>query len=209
MAIEIYLQPELEEIVTDADKKSEWEEKIMSLGLEGQLKLTSNSEKNSASPYTLMNKHMRNVFEILCPCKAKVEEYNKTQIPLDVLSHIALSKQEGYFKKIEVWYDNVSPDPILVGYVTDSWSNSIIHLIARWGDEVIPYEQLVEKAVARFTAVYKGYCQSIVAEAQAFLNSADARVRQFMSGSKELHEIKVNTSLDITSTDYSFEQFPF
>jgi hypothetical protein len=207
MATEIFLQPELEELVIDADKKSEWEEKIMSLGLEGQLNLTRNSENNSASPYTFMNKHMTNVFKILCPCKAAVEKYNKTQIPIDVLSHVALCKQEGYFQKLEIWYDNTSPDPILVGYVTDTYSSSIVHLIARWGDEIVPFEQLVDKAVRRFTLAYKNYAQCVIAEAKVALESADARVRQFISGTKELHSIKVDASLDIVSTDYSFESF--
>src|SRR5205085_1051097 len=199
MATEIYLQPELEEIVTDLDKKNEWEEKIMSLGLEGQLKLTNNSEKNSASPYTHMNQHMINVFEILCPTKVAVQAYDKTQIPIDVLSHIALCKQEGYFQKLEVWYDNMHPDPIVVGYVTTSWSSPIIHLIARWGDEIIPFEQLVEKAVRRFTKVYKDYASDVIAAAETAAKNAESAVRQFVSGKKALYQIHIEAGLSITN----------
>src|SRR4051812_167808 len=126
--VELFLQPELEEIVIDADKKSEWEQKVKDLGLAGQLELTANSPKDSASPYTFMNQQMKIVFETICPTKMLVEKYNKTAIPIEVLSHIALCKQEGYFKKMEVWYDDKNPDPAVVGYVTDSYSSSTLHI---------------------------------------------------------------------------------
>jgi hypothetical protein len=147
---EVFLQPELEELVIDGDKKAEWEEKIKSLGLEGQIKLTGNSPTNSASPYTFMNKQMKLVYETICPSKVAVESYGKSAIPIDVLSHVALCKQEKYFNKLEVWYDDKHPDPILVGYLSKSY-DSDIHIIARWGDEIVPFEQLVEKAIHRFS----------------------------------------------------------
>jgi hypothetical protein len=202
MATEIYLQPELEELVTDPDKKQTWENKILELELEGQVSLTQNSQKSSASPYTHMNEHIKNVFEVLCPTKVKVEKYNKTQIPIDVLSHLALCKQEGYFTKMEIWYDNINPDPILVGYITDSYSSSIIHLVARWGDEIVPFELLVDKAVARLTKVYKQYTDTVIAEAKLAAATAETRVKGFIYGKKSIYQLRVDNDLTLTNTEW-------
>lgn len=180
---EVYLQPELEELITEPDKKQLWEEKITELGLEGQQSLTKNSEKSSASPYTFMNTQMKLVFNTLCPGKSTVEKYAKSTIPLDILSHIALCKQEGYFKKLEIWYDDKTPDPILVGYLSDSYSSDI-HIIARWGDEICPYETLLEKAIKRFTEGQKLGLESALVDCEAKLKSVVTDIKQLFSGAK-------------------------
>lgn len=195
--VELFLQPELEEIVIDADKKSEWEQKVKDLGLTGQLELTANSPKDSASPYTFMNQQMKIVFETICPTKMLVEKYNKTAIPIEVLSHIALCKQEGYFKKMEVWYDDKNPDPVVVGYVTDSYSSSILHIIARWGDEVVPYEQLVEKAIKRYTEAYKLAVQETRNKCEEYLKTADLKVKQYFAGQKSDWQLRPEFALNI------------
>lgn len=203
MATEVYLQPELEELVTQPEKKQEWEEKINALGLEGQQKLTKNSPKDSASPYTFMNEQMKLVFTTLCPTKALVEKYDKSVIPIEVLSHIALCKQENYFKKLEIWYDNKSPDPVVVGHLTDSYS-SPLHLIARWGDEIIPYEQLVEKAVRRYTESFKLSVMQTKSECESALINAETFVRQLFSGQKSAWNINPKFDLQLQNTDLPF-----
>jgi len=190
MATEIFLQPELEELVLEPEKKTEWEQKVNQLGLNGQLELTKNSEKNSASPYTCMNAQMLLAFRTICPARISVDRFNRSVIPIDVLSHIALCRQEGYFKKLEIWFDEKAPDPILVGYVTDSYSESIIHLIARWGDEIIPYEQIVEKAIKRYTDGFILAVKNTQHECEIALNNADTFVRQLFAGQKNEWTIK-------------------
>jgi len=201
MANEIYLQPELEELVVDADKKSEWENIIKELGLKGQLSLTKNSEKNSASPYTFMNEQMKLVFETLCPTKVAVEQYNKSVIPIDVLSHIALCRQEGYFKKLEIWYDNKTPDPVLVGYIDTSYT-PVIHIIARWGDEIIPYEALVEKAIARYTSTFKNAVEETKNDCVSALQNAEVLVKQLFSGNKRSWDMQPKFNMQLASTEF-------
>ncbi len=190
MATEIYLQPELEELVIDADKKQEWSQKISDLGLDGQLELTGNSATKAASPYTFMNRTMIMTFGTICPTKIPVEKYNKSVIPIDVLSHIALCRQEGYFKKLEVWYDDKTPDPILVGYIKDGYGEKTIHLIARWGDEIIPYEQLIEKAIRRYTEQFVLGLKELKGECESLLTTADVAIRQLFAGQKNEWQIK-------------------
>jgi hypothetical protein len=200
---EIFLQPELEELVIDGDKKAEWEEKIKSLGLEGQIELTGNSPRNSASPYTFMNKQMKLVYETICPAKTTVESYSKSVIPIDVLSHVALCKQEKYFSKLEVWYDDKHPDPILVGYLSSRY-DSDLHIIARWGDEIVPFEQLVEKAIRRYTEAYKISLEALKANCNLFISEAELKVKQVFSGQKGDWEIQPRYSSRISSTDLRF-----
>lgn len=203
MATEIYLQPELEELVIDSEKRDEWMEKIVSLGLEGQLKLTKNSEKGSASPYTFMNEQMKLVFSTLCPTKAEAAKYDKSAIPLDVLSHIALCKQERYFQKLEIWYDNKSPDPVLVGHLTDKYS-SAMHIVARWGDEILPYEQLVEKAIHRYTNAFILSAQDCKQQCEAAITNGQTIVRQLFAGVKNQWNINPSFSLQMQGTDLPF-----
>lgn len=203
MATEIYLQPELEELVVDSEKRDEWVEKITSLGLEGQLKLTKNSEKGSVSPYTFMNEQMKLVFSTLCPTKAETAKYDKSAIPLDVLSHIALCKQEKYFSKLEIWYDNKSPDPVLVGHLSDKY-NTAIHLIARWGDEIIPYEQLVEKAIRRYTTAFILSAQDCKQQCEAAIANGETIVKQLFAGAKSVWSINPSFSLQMQGTDIPF-----
>lgn len=203
MAIEIYLQPELEELVITPEKKEEWETKIEELGLDGQKKLTKNSHKDAASPYTFMNEQMKLVFQTLCPTRAEVEKYDKSVIPIDILSHVALCKQEGYFAKLEIWYDNKSPDPILIGYLTNTYG-SPLHLIGRWGDEIIPYEQLVEKAIRRYTESFKLSVQSTMSQCKEILEDADLRVKQLFSGQKSVWDIQPRYDLTLQNSDLPF-----
>lgn len=203
MATEIFLQPELEELVTMPEKKAEWEEKIKTLGLDGQLKLTKNSPNESASPYTFMNEQMKIVFATICPTKALVEKYDKSAIPIDVLSHIALCKQEKYFKKLEIWYDNKSPDPVLVGHINDSYAPTL-HIIARWGDEIIPYEQLVEKAIRRYTEAFKLSATQTKNECENAIANADTLTRQLFSGHKSVFSIQPRFDMQLQNMDVPF-----
>ena len=62
-----------------------------------------------------LKKGLVNVFSELCPVKVNVEDYNITPIPLEILEMVALSKREGHFDYIQIWYDDVKPDPVCVG----------------------------------------------------------------------------------------------
>lgn len=203
MATEVYLQPELEELVINPEKKEEWEKKIKELGLGGQEKLTKNSPKDAASPYTFMNEQMKLVFQTLCPTKAEVEKYDKSVIPIDVLSHVALCKQEGYFAKLEIWYDNKSPDPVLVGHISTVY-NTPLHLIARWGDEIIPYEQLVEKAIRRYSEAFKLSVQATMSQCKSALEDVDIRIRQLFSGQQSTWQINPSFNLQLQNADLPF-----
>jgi hypothetical protein len=157
MAVEIYLEPELEEMVQNEELNDEWVKQCESLGLEGQLSLIKKKDdgtKSRPSPYSFMTETMQVVYATLCPVVTNYKNYNKTTIPIEVLGHIALCEKEGYFDAIKIWYDDTEKDPLVVGYIRDGHA-ATKHLIARFGAEVLPYEILKERAVERITEKVK------------------------------------------------------
>jgi hypothetical protein len=77
------------------------------------------------------------------------KKYDKSTIPREVLKEIALAEKEQYFEKIKIWYDDASPDPLVVGYIKVDSYTYVKHMIARFGDEILPFEELEIKATNR------------------------------------------------------------
>lgn len=113
--IEIFFNKELSDIAFNNEHLEEWTELAQELGMSNQLKLKKGT--NSPVPYPFMNTSMERVFETLCPRKVEFKDYDKTPIPLDVMKQIAFTKREKHFARIEIWFDDKSPDPIVVGYM--------------------------------------------------------------------------------------------
>lgn len=192
MAVEIYLEPELQEMVQNPEVEEEWLALVEELGLEGQSKLVSKREgtevNKKASPYIHLNKKYANIFSILCPEVVDYKKYDKTTIPREVLKEIALCEKEGYFDAIKIWYDDSSPDPLVVGYIKDGSYNTIRHIIARFGDEVLPFEMLEEKAEIRLK-------KNIKAQLENALNGLDSKVYSLLNPSSygdDVFNISVN-----------------
>lgn len=111
--VETYFNTELEDITFEVEKLDEWKELTKELGLENQLNLTKSS--NSPIPFPYMNLVMNRVYETLCPRKVDYKEYKITPIPLEVLKMIKLAVNDNHFTIIEIWYDDKTPDPVVIG----------------------------------------------------------------------------------------------
>jgi hypothetical protein len=116
--VETFLIEETVDLIYDNDKLDEWNNLVSDLGLEGQTKIIKKDK--SPIPFMHMKTSLQNVFSELCPVTVGVDKYNITPIPLEILNLISLSKKEGYFNKIEIWYDDKDPDPVCVG-VNGHW----------------------------------------------------------------------------------------
>lgn len=120
---------------------------VNKLGLDGQKKLVENSGTGTKIllPYQEMATNERHVYELLFPQKTTVEVYESGPIPLRVLQVIAFAKD--LFDKLEVWCPSTraKDDPILVGRKGDQWSGKR-YLLARWGDALKPFPELVKEA---------------------------------------------------------------
>jgi len=113
--VETFIIEETAELIYDNEQLDKWNELVSELGLTGQTQIVK--KEKSPIPFMHLKTSMKNVFETLCPRKVEVEAYNVTPIPVEILDLIALSKREGYFTGLQIWYDDKAPDPACIGYV--------------------------------------------------------------------------------------------
>jgi hypothetical protein len=186
MAVEIYLEPELEEMVGSVEVTEEWKQLAEELGMEGQLKLITpksgeESDKNP-SPYIHMNAKAERVFAILCPEVVDYKKYDKSTIPRDVLREIAMAERLKFFDKICIWYDDASPDPLVVGYIKVGTYEHVKHMIARFGDELLPFEELERKSINRLK-------KRMTDKLKSSLSAIDSTVDEFFNPTRYNSEV--------------------
>ena len=116
--VETFVIEETSELIYDNEKLVEWNKLVDKLGLQGQTTIVS--DEKSPIPFMFMKETLKNTLETLCPRKVDVKDYNKTPIPLEILGLVDLAVSEKHFHKIEIWYDDKSPDPCCVG-VLSTW----------------------------------------------------------------------------------------
>ena len=127
--VETFVMEETAELIYDDEKLTKWKSLVQELGLSGQESV--HQPEKSPIPYMFMNQNLINISETLCPRKEDYKDYNVTPIPLEILEHISLSVNEGYFEKIEIWYDDKTKDPFAIGKNTE-WK--IADIDDKWKD---------------------------------------------------------------------------
>lgn len=183
MQVETYLLEENEDVVFNSESLEEWKEKIESLKLEGQQKLIA-GENYSPTPFKLLNREELNVFQTLFRNTENIKDYSASTIPLKVLGLIALSEKEGYFKRIEIWYDNAVPDPLVVGVREDpdrTWME-YRYLLARFGDHLPSYEEMKESAKKRWISFRKQALEQLKAEVENYTRTIETDADAFVNG---------------------------
>jgi hypothetical protein len=111
--VETFLIEETVDLIYDDEQLDKWNQYVQELGLAGQTQIFK--PKKSPIPFMHLKTSYKNICEELCPRKVKMNEYNLTPIPVEILELVALSKREEYFEEIQVWYDDKSPDPFVLG----------------------------------------------------------------------------------------------
>lgn len=169
MAFENFREPELMELVED-DKSKEWRKLCDELGMQGQIQKFQKKEgvQGKPIPYMEINKKWAKVFLTVCPSKSEYQKYSHSTIPLDALQEIDFCIKNQYFEKIEIWYDNVDKDPFIVGRNKGTnWSDDL-YLIGRFGDEIIPLEEIKKKAYTKLQNSLK----NMLTKTQAIIHQA-------------------------------------
>lgn len=189
--VETFIIEETSDLIYDNDKLDQWKELVTELGLKGQNAITKTDK--SPIPFMHLKSSMVNVFNILCPRTVDVENYDITPIPLEILSLVKLSKDEGYFEKIQIWYDDKKPDPVCVGIKTlygpsghrvynsyeeakaehpktNTWEYTSNHyLLGKWGDVKHSFETLIEMAKTRWMKEERTRLENNIADSTASL----------------------------------------
>jgi len=149
--VETYIIEETQELIYDNEKLDQYNSLVAELGLTGQTAIIK--KEKSPIPFLWMNQALVKVFEELCPSKTLVEKYDKTPIPVEALSLVSLAVKEKHFDKIEVWYNDKSPDPAIIGYRyakgNDAWEMNFYaekYLLARWSDVKATLAELTDRA---------------------------------------------------------------
>lgn len=159
--VETFYVEETVNLIHDGDALQRWNEKVAELGLVGQKEVVK--VEKSPIPFLWMNNALSNTFSVLCPTKVKIQQYDKTPIPLELLEVVGLCKNEEYFDCIKVWYNEVDKDPVIVGYKIEKdspyagqdWyydSCGSKYLIGRWADVKASIDSLIERAKKIFFA---------------------------------------------------------
>jgi hypothetical protein len=183
MAHEIFIEPELESL-QDETNASEWFEICSQLGLDKQLSLASKSETKKAPPYMFCDPKTKKIIEILCPCKVKLMDYQSSTIPIDVMKEIQKCKEHGWYENFEIFYDNQSPDPFVLGVLPNEYEwRADRHLIARWGPELLPFELLEEKAIARVKDIALKELSQVKHALQYAIDNPESYIRGLLAGS--------------------------
>lgn len=173
--VETFLVEETINLIHDVDALQKWNEKVSELGLEGQKEVLVVKDK-SPIPFMWMNDALIATFETLCPTKVDVAKYNKTPIPLEILDLVSLSRNEGYFYKMEIWYNEKEKDPVCIGYAEnientnpDPWYKQYYakkYLIGRWADVKASLDTLTNRARAIFIAAAKSSYEQQIRDAK-------------------------------------------
>ena len=182
MATEIFIELELMELEQN-EIAQEWFDICSELGLDKQLAHADKSEDKKAPPYMYVDPKTSRVIKTLCPVQVKYTDYKTSTIPLDVLKEIHKAEKNGWYSKICICYDDKSPDPFVVGFTkSESDWNADIHLIARWGAELLPFEVLEQKAVARMKQNAIDALKELQFRVKTALEDVDAFTNSMLTG---------------------------
>lgn len=180
--VQVFMDNDVKDLVFDIEAQDEWKEKIKELGLKGQKELINKGQK-SPIPFLYLNKGMERVLSVLCPKKEDVKEYSKTPIPLEALGVLKVAEDEGYFGEIEIWYDDVDPDPVMIGVVhkENKWEKDY-YLLARCGTERKTLEQLRQEAKERWKKKKLADIERAKIELEQAKQKIDVLTEEYFSG---------------------------
>lgn len=193
MATEIFIEPELAEL-EQPEIAQQWFEIASELGLTNQLSHADRSEEKKAPPYMHVDAKTGRIIMTLCPVQVEYANYKASTIPLDVLKEIAKCEKNGWYSKICICYDDKSPDPFVLGFTHNEskWQRDI-HLIARWGAELMPFEMLEQKATERLRSTALRALKELEFKAKSAIEDVDNYIQTQLSG---LPNIKIDFSLN-------------
>lgn len=181
--VEIFIEPELAELEQPLNAQ-EWFDICTKLGLSQQISHADRSEQKKAPPYMHVDAKTSRIIKTLCPVQVEYTAFKASTIPLDVLKEISKAVENGWYRSISICYDDKSPDPFIVGFThaPDKW-RSDIHLIARWGAELLPFEVLEEKAIARMKQRASVAIKELRASLDIALEDMDTFCNNLLGGS--------------------------
>lgn len=184
MEIQTY---EIEETVggTTPEVEAEALALIESLGLDGQKALVRPGATAGAKErfqYPVMTAHEMAVYRAVFPERTKIEQYSSGIIPVRVLQ--VASHAKGFCNWVEVWHkDWKAPDPLLVGVVgQNDYSVKQRFLLARWGDALRDFSEMVTEARSIIRTETKAKCEEKFRDAKRSLEDYETIAEKTLRG---------------------------
>ncbi len=142
------------------------------------------------NPYRRMTVEEFRVYDQLFASKTEVSRYGAASIPLRVLQVAAHATTVQEFNKLEVWHPTSSSldrDPVLVAIASDpdhSWLEEQ-WILARWGETLVPFEELKERAVRMLATEARATAERLKAFASGVLETLESTVPAYLGGRGE------------------------
>jgi hypothetical protein len=200
MEVKIYREPENEALILDEVQLAEYNDLALELGF---ATAQNAQEQNVPNVYISLNNAMEKQLKAVCPIKVDADKYTKSTIPLEVLKVYKFAKDNKMFDGFHIWYNDVEPDPMLIGWNWRSESdkkngyswNLNRFLIARWGDCALELPELLELGFQKMKQELVDKAQSAIDKCNSVISNPDLHVRKILSNTMES-----DISLNITSS---------
>jgi hypothetical protein len=199
MEVKIYREKENEELILDETQLEEYNQLATKLGLQTQERQETNKIPNV---YICLNTAMQKQLQALCPMAVDASKYTKSTIPLEVLKVYNFTKENEMFDGFQVWYNDVDPDPLLIGW---KWQNEEAKkkeytwrrdrfLIARWGDCAMELSELLELGFNNLKQQLLDKAKDAIFRSKMILEEPDIYVRKILKEDTSDMRIDLNTS---------------
>jgi hypothetical protein len=196
MEVKICREPENEALILNEEQLAEYHELTAELGLQ----VVEQQEQKVPNIYTFLNSAMTKQLHAICPKHLKVEDYKKSTIPVEVLKVLKFAKEQNMYEGYEIWYNDVEPDPLLIGwnYSSDNartnnytWQKDRF-LMARWGDCAMELPELLQIGFDKLKQELVDKAKQAISTCKAVMEDPDVYVRKVLSDQA--------ASIDLTTT---------
>jgi hypothetical protein len=203
MEVKIYREAENEELILNEEQLAEYNQLATKLGLQTQEKQDTNKTPNI---YVSLNTAMQKQLQAICPMIVDADKYKKSTIPLEVLKVYDFAKENEMFDGYQVWYNDVDPDPLLIGWTWQSeedkeknysWRRNRF-LIARWGDCAMELPELLQLGFDNLKQQLTDKAKSAILTSKMILEEPEIYVRKLLKEDDSDMRIDLNTSASNT-----------
>lgn len=187
MLVETYkvLEREQVDMLQTAVEDGEHQLLIEELGLTGQTKLLGQDNDFKVHPFRVITAEETFVFKTLFSESTKIEAYKDGLIPREVLEIAKEVKSLNHPDMAELYVWHPKPgvlDPVLVAR-QNAWRDPV-YLLARWGEALIPFEELRELAIKRNTEKVVAELRNTSAKIKTILADPEALVLKCLAEGK-------------------------
>ena len=168
---------------TDEEHATKRKELLDKLNLPLQVKMF---EEGGKIQYQRLSNAGLHIWGAFCPHKSDLVAC-KLYLPTRILEILETARTQ--FHKIEVWSEELATqDPILIGVLTNNY-DSPKYLIARWGESLLPYAEVVQKARQKWISTRINKLKAKLKEHTLDLESVEADADKYLDGDSFVREI--------------------